>query len=207
MSEVSKTSDKMARSVLWHLSKDTKGPWIQLPQELAAGHSVLGRNSFITPDVPWQIRSAQIGYRSKIIRRPPPVLLREALVLIMSLGDKTFRVFKDWTECSKCTGQPLGPEAYSARMFLFVLATKDLPVHHDHVVSERGVAASASDCPNHALMVSCVEEGSNPPCMQHLSQICRCQQCTGHAHGPQDDHGRRQGHDQPGLSMWECRTW
>ena len=127
MSEVSKRSDKMARSVLLHLSKVPRdhGPWIQLPQELAAVHLILGRNGFISPDVPWQIRSAQIGYRSKIIRRTPTVLLREAVVLVMSLSDKTFRVLKDWTQCSTCggRGQSLGPEASSARMFLFVFAT------------------------------------------------------------------------------------
>ena len=165
MKDVSKRSDKLAKTVLLRLSKDTKGPWIQLPQELAAVHLILGKHGFISPDVPWQIRSAQIGYRSKIIRRPPPILLREAFVLVMSLGDKTFGVFKDWTECSKCAGQPLGSEASSARMFLFVFATRPqnhaLPVHPVHVSSETGFAASHGAITEAAKLPQILEESDS----------------------------------------------
>ena len=123
-SELSKRTDRLAKGALLRLSRDTKGPRVQLSQELAIVHLILGRRGFVTPDIPWQIRAAQIGYRSKVVRRPPPELMSEAFVLILALGDKSFKVLRDWTLCADCTGKRLETEASDARLFLFVFATK-----------------------------------------------------------------------------------
>ena len=42
--ELSKRTDKLAKSVMLRLARDTKGPWVKLPQELAAVHLILGRH-------------------------------------------------------------------------------------------------------------------------------------------------------------------
>ena len=50
IAEVSKRTDKLARGALLRLARDTRGPWVQLPQELATVHLILGRHGFVSPD-------------------------------------------------------------------------------------------------------------------------------------------------------------
>ena len=173
ISELSKRTDKPAKSTLLRLAKDTKGPWVQLPQELATVHLILGRHGFISPDMPWQIRAAQIGYRSKVVRRPPPEHMSEACVLVFALGDRCFKVLQDWTACSDCTGKRLETEASDARLFLFVFATRPtdrLPACHVSVAQEQECLGT-SECAGQALMVrhridSCDSAAPTPPLLQ-----------------------------------------
>ena len=94
----------------------------------------------------------------------------------MSLSDKVFRIFRAWTECAKCVGQPLGPEASSARVFLFVFALKpqdsDLPACCESNATETVFAADMSERAGQALMVShvdVVEPEPKPAYVQLLS--------------------------------------
>ena len=66
LSELSKRTDKLAKGALLRLSRDTKGPWVQLPQELATVHLILGRHGFVTPDIPLANTGGTDGYRSKV---------------------------------------------------------------------------------------------------------------------------------------------
>ena len=158
MAEVSKRTDKLAKSVLLRLAKETRGPWVQLPQELAALYLILGRHGFFSPDVPWQIRAAQIGYRSKVVRKPPAAIMNEASVLVIALGDRTFRILKDWSACTECTGERLQTEASDARLFLFVFATmpqeKLSVTSQEPSVVEQSCVGHVSERASQALMVS-----------------------------------------------------
>ena len=153
-SELVKRTDKLAKSALLRLSRDTKGPWVQLPEELATVHLILGRHGFLSPDMSWQIRAAQIGYRSKVVRRPPPELLSEAFVLVFALGDKSFKVLKDWSQCVSCTGERIDTEASDARLFLFVFATKPAVFTCQGPAVPEHECVGMSVCASQALMVS-----------------------------------------------------
>ena len=173
MAEVSNRTERLGKSVLLRLAKDTKGPWVDLPKELPAIHLILGKHGFVRPDVPWQIRAAQIGYRSKVVRRPPPALLKDASVLVIALGDKSFRVLKDWTQCISCAGEQLESEDRSLRLFLFVFAVQPQEGHVCQVPSgPQGLPGQT------ALMVS---HDDCQPCFESVAQPlsnCVVQDCS-----------------------------
>ncbi|CAE7487604.1 unnamed protein product, partial [Symbiodinium necroappetens] len=52
----------------------------------------------------WRVRAAQIGYRAKVIRRPPPQL-KGGWVTVLSLDDQSLKVAVEWTRCEDCVGQ------------------------------------------------------------------------------------------------------
>ena len=130
--------ESYARSVLLTLGKETHGPWIPMPENLRAVYVVLGGHGY-TPDQhePWQVRAAQIGYKAKIVRRPP-VQMKGSWTLVMA----NLEVVQDWTASDKCSGQSLEPTCANARLCLFVYAY--LPGTHDHGFPEVGACKETS---------------------------------------------------------------
>ncbi|CAE7867435.1 hypothetical protein AK812_SmicGene12586 [Symbiodinium microadriaticum] len=98
--------DSYARSVLTRLAKDTHGPWVAMPKELQAVYTILGRYGFNKEKEPWQVRAAQIGYRPKVIRRPPP-LMKDAYVSVLATSDRSLERVLDWTPCEQSCGKSL----------------------------------------------------------------------------------------------------
>ena len=118
-------SETYARSVFLRLAKETHGPWIPLPRDLNAVHSILGPHMFDSQNWPWQVRAAQIGYRARVIRRPPAALSgREVWILVLSLSDsdRVLCTVVDWTPCHACSGKEIGSAEGDARVFMFVFA-------------------------------------------------------------------------------------
>ena len=125
---VARRRDSYAKAVWLRLAKETHGPWVSLPRELPALHLILGKYGFTESDDnasapsarhPWQVRAAQLGYRSRVVRRAP-LKLQGSWVLVLSLEDSHVTVVKQWTLESECAGKPI--ECAGARMFLFVFA-------------------------------------------------------------------------------------
>ena len=124
-SSVVRRTESTARKALLRLAKETKGPWVALPKELPALFLIMGPHAYeaaVENGRPWQVRAAQIGYKCKIVRRPPPSL-KDSWVTVLALVDTpkglVLRTLVEWTETASCAGKPL-PSA--ANMFLFVFA-------------------------------------------------------------------------------------
>ena len=120
-------SETHARSVFLRLAKETHGPWVPLPRDLNAVYTILGPHAFDSHQRPWQVRAAQIGYRARVIRRPPAALSgHEVWTLVLSLSDRdrVLRTLVDWTPCHACSGKEIGSAEGDARMFMFVFAFK-----------------------------------------------------------------------------------
>ena len=170
LAEVSKRTHRSARNVLLRLAKETRGPWVPLPKEIAAIYLVLGAHAFNHAGDPWQIRSAQIAYKSKIVRRPPAGLLSEGFVTVVAFkGTSTvsFVVIKDWTKCCECVGQTLHSETAGSDMFLFVYAlppsgdTRGAGANSNHD-RDASVASAADGAIDHVLMANCVGDSGSP---------------------------------------------
>ena len=114
-------SDGYAIGALVRLAKATRGPWVETSKEMTTLYLILGKHAFNSNRKPWQVKAAQIGYRSKVFRRPPARLER-AWVLVMSLVDRCLSVLIDWTKCERCVGRPLPPVGDASSKFLFVYA-------------------------------------------------------------------------------------
>ena len=118
-------SENQARTAFLRLAKETRGPWILLPQELHSVFSILGPQAFDKQNRPWQVRAAQIGYRAKVVRRPPAALSgHEVWTLVLSLDSKGrgLQTVLNWTPCHACSGKALDCAAGEPYMFLFVFA-------------------------------------------------------------------------------------
>ena len=123
-SAIAHRTEAYAIGALLRLAKETKGPWIALPKELPAVYLILGKNAFQRQGADhhaWQVRAAQIGYKAKIIRRPPPQL-KGAWMTILTLDDHSLQVALEWTECVKCVGRPVPEQRGPFTKWLFVFA-------------------------------------------------------------------------------------
>ena len=166
---VANRTDKYAVGALVRLAKDTKGPWVALPKELPAVYLILGKHGFMdqgSERKPWQVRAAQIGYRARVVRRPPPQL-RDGWVAVLSLDDRCLRLAVDWQKCADCVGDPLPKPKSDSAKWLFVFALppevpKDPEVdpHAKHL----GVESDAAFTAVHVcfdMRTSCMPEGTS----------------------------------------------
>ena len=121
-----------ASASMIRLARDTHGPWIQLPKEMPAVYLILGKSAYDATSLKpggdatslnlWQVRAAQIGYRARVIRKPPMQMAKDSWTLVLGLEGKSVRVLVDWTQSDICSGRPI-PET-TARMFMFVFALR-----------------------------------------------------------------------------------
>ena len=120
-SAVRSRTDKYAIGALLRLAKETRGPWVDVSKETPTLYLILGKHAFDKSQNPWKVRAAQIGYRARVLRKPPPHL-EEAWVLIMSLVDRRLSVLVDWTDCRSCVGRTLPKVEDVSSKYLFVYA-------------------------------------------------------------------------------------
>ena len=119
---VATRADKYAIGAFLRLARETKGPWVALPRELPTVHLILGKHGFDVPNrQAWRVRAAQIGYRAKVIRRPPPQL-KGGWVTVLSLDDQSLKVAVEWTRCEDCVGHQLPDQKGDFIRWLFVFA-------------------------------------------------------------------------------------
>ena len=124
---VSGRSGNHARISLLRLARETRGPWVLLPQELDTIYSILGRDAFDDQKRPWQVRAAQIGYKARVVRRPPPALSGHdvwTFALSFNSKDRVLGTVMDWAPCHACSGKVLENHDSEAHMFLFVFASR-----------------------------------------------------------------------------------
>ena len=106
--------------------------------------------------------------------------MSEAFVLILALGDKSFKVLRVWTLCADCTGKRLETEASDARLFLFVFATKPAESQPScqEVAPPEQESVGMSVCASQALMVShSLEHVDSAETAPPLLQSIDCSEC------------------------------
>ena len=124
---VASRTEGYAIGAFLRLARETKGPWVALPRELATVYLILGKHAYDSKRIPWKVKAAQVGYRSRIIRRGP-LQLKHGWVLVMSLADRRLEVVQDWTRLEETVGRSLPKVSDNTAKFLFAFA---LPPDHE----------------------------------------------------------------------------
>ena len=146
--------------------RETKGPLVALPRELPTVHLILGKHGFdVQHRQAWRVRAAQIGYRAKVIRRPPP----QGWVTVLSLDDQSLRVAVDWTRCEDCVGHQLPDQRGDFVRWLFVFAlppvTPELTSAPSHASQSLHAAGYSSVTAHSGVVYAAVQVGGSETCV------------------------------------------
>eukprot|EP00439_Symbiodinium_sp_Y106_P023343 s4218_g2.t2 len=155
--------------------RETKGPLVALPRELPTVHLILGKHGFdVQHRQAWRVRAAQIGYRAKVIRRPPP----QGWVTVLSLDDQSSRVAVDWTRCEDCVGHQLPDQRGDFVRWLFVFALPPVTPELTSVVYAAVQVGGSETCVG-PLKISLVVSLTRAPSTHHIPQTMPCKCLSG----------------------------